>query len=84
MVDYQSQKWQFAKVIQIRSYVAIMLDNESEIFYVENLVAFCQHLISLSAQVELFTNVAHIKEFLAVFLEEQWSDIEVGGGNGYE
>lgn len=52
----------FAKVIQIIWWI------KSKIFYIENVIAFSQHLISLSAQVELFTDVAHIEEFLAVFL----------------
>ena len=52
---------------------------KSEVFGIEDLIAFSEYLISLSAQVELFSDIAHIKEFLAVFLEEERTDVEVSG-----
>ena len=53
----------------------------SEIFSIEDLVAFSKDLISLSSQVKLLANIAHIEQLLAVFLEQQWSDIKVCGGS---
>jgi hypothetical protein len=57
---------------------------KSEVFSIEDLIAFSEYLISLSTQVEFFSNVAHIKEFFTVFLEEKGTDIEVGGRNGHD
>jgi len=46
------------------------VDQVSEVLTVENPVAFPQNLVPFGAQVEFLTQIAHIKEFLIVFLEE--------------
>lgn len=56
----------------------------SEVFSVEDLIALSKDLVSLSAQVKLLTDVAHIKQLLAVFLQQQGSHIEISGWNGHQ
>lgn len=49
----------------------------SKVFGVEDFVAFFEDLISLSSQIEFFSDVAHVEQLLAVLLEQQWADVEV-------
>ncbi len=53
----------------------------SKIFDVENFIAFCEYLVSLSSQIKFFSDVAHVKQLLAVFLEKERTDIEVSEGD---
>jgi hypothetical protein len=52
----------------------------SKVLNMKNLIAFCKNLISFSAQVKFLSDVAHIKKFFTVFLQQEWTDIKVSSG----
>ena len=54
----------------------------SEVFYVENFIAFFEYLVSLSAQVKFLADVAHVEKLLAVLLQQKWTHVEVSSWYG--
>jgi hypothetical protein len=50
----------------------------SEIFRVQNPIAFAEHDVAFLAEVELLTDVAHIEQFLIVLLQLQRVQVEEG------
>lgn len=51
--------------------------DRSEVFAVEDTVAFAEDFISLLAEVVLFANVAHIEELFVVLLKEDGPPIKI-------
>jgi hypothetical protein len=51
----------------------------SEVLAVEDSVALSKNLVPLGSQVELLSQIAHIKKFFVVFLEKSnWSRSYIG------
>jgi hypothetical protein len=42
----------------------------SEVFPVQNTVAFLENFVSFESQVELFTQITHVKQLFVVFLKQ--------------
>lgn len=53
----------------------------SKIFCVKDFIAFIENLISFSSQIKFFSNIAHIEQFFAVFLKQEWADIKISCWN---
>lgn len=56
----------------------------SKVFDIEDLVAFLEDLISFSAQVKFFSDIAHIEQLFAVFLQQERCNVEVSGWDSDE